>query len=160
MPVLRLTLATLLVASMNAYSADNLSAYKHEAHKLLENIEQKGAGIEQQAKQLVDLSKPLLADFKAKYPQCSEYLNTLDAAADSMADLPLAEIESGYHSDGLLPALPDANCYHAKDLLVHPATVQAMAKLGLKSKEDWQQAEAEIEEVIEHFSQVELAYSE
>jgi len=160
MSALRLTLATLVVASMNAYSADNLSAYQHEAHKLLENIEQKGAGIEQQAKQLVDLSKPLLADFKAKYPQCSEYLNALNAAADSMADLPLAEIEAGYHSDGLLPALPDANCYHAKDLLVHPATVQAMAKLGLKSNEDWEKAEEEIEEVIEHFNQVEVAYSE
>lgn len=160
MSVLRFAAILLTALASSVQAADNLSAYQAEAEKLLADLEKQSTGIEQQAKQLVELSKPLLADFKAKYPQCGEYLDALNAAADTIADLPLAEIESGYHADGKLPALPDANCYHAKDLLVHPATVQAMAKQGLKSVSDWEKAEAEIEEVIEHFAQVKVAYQQ
>ena len=62
-----------------------------------------------------------------------------------------------YHKDGKLPALNDTNCYNAKDLLVHPATVQAIAQLGIESDEQRQAAELEIMEVLGHFSQVESA---
>ena len=140
--------------------SDHLQAYKNQAHQLLASLENKSEQSGPQAKTLVELSKPILADFKALYPQCSEYLNALDSAADTMAELPLEEIESGYHADGKLPPLPDANCYHAKDLLVHPATVQAMARIGIEGEKQWEQAEHEIEEVIEHFSQVEIAYQD
>lgn len=166
MPVLRLITALLLALSFNSHAADNLKTYQQAAQQLLSSLEKHqhpqkdSAGIEQQAKQLVELSKPLLADFKSKYPQCTDYLDALNSVADTLANLPLADIESGYHSDGKLPPLPDANCYHAKDLLVHPATVQAMAQKGLKTVVDWEQAEAEIEEVIEHFTQVEIAYQQ
>jgi len=166
MSAFKLTSATLLACTLTlglsgtAHADNNLTSYKANAQQLLTTLEKHGEKVEAQAHQLVELSKPLLADFKARYPQCTEYLDALDQAADTMADLPLAEIESGYHSDGKLPPLPDANCYHAKDLLVHPATVEAMAKIGLKTPADWKQAQAEIEEVIEHFAQVELAYSE
>jgi hypothetical protein len=71
-----------------------------------------------------------------------------------MANLSLEAIESGYHADGLLPPLKDATCYHAKDLLVHPATVQAMARIGMTKDEQWKQAIHEIEEVLAHLSAV------
>jgi hypothetical protein len=32
-------------------------------------------------------------------------------------------IESGYHRDGRLPKNDNPVCHHAKDLMVHPATV-------------------------------------
>jgi len=41
---------------------------------------------------------------------------------------------------------------------VHPATVQAMAIIGIENTEQRKQAKAEIVEVISHFSQVEQAY--
>ena len=149
--------ASMIAGAVSAHEESNLDAYKAQAETLMKSLNTKAADTGEQAEKLVDLSKPILADFRAQYPKCTEYLDALDKAAGTMASLPLEEIESGYHSDGKLPTLPDANCYHAKDLLVHPATVQAMARIGLKTDKDWEQAKHEIEEVIEHFDQVKLA---
>ena len=93
------------------------------------------------------------------FPQCDEYLTAVSKAADIIPTLPLNEIESGYHADGKLPKLTDANCYHAKDLLVHPATVQAMAAMGIKTDKQREQAKHEVEEVLTHFAQVETAFN-
>ncbi len=130
---------------------------QHAKHLLFQLQQQKGDDIGAQAKELVELSKPLLARFEQQYPQCNEYLAALNNVADTLVDLPLEEIESGYHADGKLPPLPTAECYHAKDLLVHPATVQAMARIGMKQADDWRDAAHEIEEVLEHFTQVQSA---
>ncbi|ASP37280.1 hypothetical protein CHH28_00640 [Bacterioplanes sanyensis] len=148
-----------LLLSLGAHAdAAGLAAYQQQAKTLLFKLQQqKGDDIEAQAKQLVELSKPLLSDFRQQYPQCTEYLQALNDVADTLADLPLEEIESGYHADGKLPTLPTAECYHAKDLLVHPATVQAMARIGLQQADDWIDAAHEIEEVLEHFGQVQIA---
>ena len=137
-----------------------LTDYKTSAEKLIELIETDGtnADIEKYSAGLVAASKPIINGFIDKFPQCQEYLTALTQAADIIPTLPLEEIESGYHADGKLPKLSDANCYHAKDLLVHPATVQAMAIIGIESTEQREQAKAEIVEVIAHFSQVEHAY--
>ena len=137
-----------------------LADYKTNAEKLITLIDSNGtdADIEKYSASLVAASKPIINSFIEKFPQCQEYLTALSQAADIIPTLPLAEIESGYHSDGKLPKLPDASCYHAKDLLVHPATVQAMAIIGIEGAEQRKQAKAEIVEVISHFSQVEQAY--
>lgn len=140
------------------HNASALEQYQQHAQQLLFKLQQQqGDDIGAKAKALVELSKPLLASFEVQYPQCSDYLKALNDVADSLAELPLEEIESGYHADGKLPPLPTAECYHAKDLLVHPATVQAMARIGMKQADDWRDAAHEIEEVLEHFSQVESA---
>ena len=134
--------------------------YKANAEQLIVLIETNGtdADIEKSSASLVAASKPIINSFIDKFPQCQEYLTALSQAADIIPTLSLAEIESGYHADGKLPKLTDANCYHAKDLLVHPATVQAMAIIGIDGTEQRKQAKAEIVEVISHFSQVVQAY--
>lgn len=134
--------------------------YKQSAHSLVKLIDTKAENseIEKSAEALVALSQPIIQAFKVKFPQCNEYLNAVSNAASIIPSLPLAEIESGYHSDGKLPKITDVKCYHAKDLLVHPATVQAMAAIGIKNDEQREQAKHEVVEVIEHFTQVEQAY--
>jgi hypothetical protein len=134
--------------------------YKQSATALVSLIDAqaKDSEIEQSSQALVALSQPIIQAFKVKFPQCNEYLNAVSAAADIIPSLPLSEIESGYHADGKLPKMADVNCYHAKDLLVHPATVQAMAARGIQSDEQRAQAKDEVVEVIEHFTQVENAY--
>lgn len=136
---------------------EELATYKTQAESLLKEIKAKSNKVENDSKALVDASMPIVDSFIKKFPQCSEYLTALKNAADVIPTLPLEEIESGYHADGKLPKFDDANCYHAKDLLVHPATVQAMAKLGIKTDEQWESAEHEIAEVLGHFSAVEAA---
>ncbi|MEJ6474366.1 hypothetical protein [Pseudoalteromonas piscicida] len=142
-----------------AQATTSLTQYKTKAEALLADIriEKEDKALETQSADLVTLSRTLLTEFVAKYPQCQTYLDALDKAADIIPTLPLEEIESGYHADGKLPKFDDPVCYHAKDLLVHPATVQAMALKGFTSPEDYQSAEMEIVEVIAHFDQVESA---
>jgi hypothetical protein len=136
-----------------------LQTYKSQAKSLLADIRTQNTAqeLEQSSANLVKTSRKLLSEFTAKYPQCQTYLGALDAAADLIPTLPLEEIETGYHADGKLPKFDDPVCYHAKDLLVHPATVQAIAKQGFKSENAYKDAELEIVEVIAHFDQVERA---
>ena len=136
------------------------SQYKENAINLVSLIEDKASDkdIIAQSANLVNQSQTIISAFKEKFPQCEEYLTAVSAAAKIIPSLPLEAIETDYHADGKLPKLPDANCYHAKDLLVHPATVQAIASIGITTPEQREDAKGEIVEVIEHFSQVEQAF--
>jgi hypothetical protein len=132
-----------------------IETYQTQAQVLLKQLDDKAVNnIESQSQVLVKLSKTIIEQVNLNLPQCTEYFTALSNAADTMADLTLEEIEAGYHADGLLPELKDATCYHAKDLLVHPATVQAMARIGMKTNKEWTQAKHEIEEVLAHLSAV------
>lgn len=155
-----ITLTALTALTATTYANSDLKSYQQQAKALLEQLENKGANIETASAQLVTTSLPIVDQFIVKYPECDDYLTALKNAAAIIPTLPLEEIESGYHADGKLPPLTNAQCYHAKDLLVHPATVQAMAKMGIKTDKQWQSAKHEIEEVIEHFGQVEMAMKE
>lgn len=137
------------------------ATYKDNAQQLVSLISEQGndAKVEKYSATLVQVSQPILKAFIKKFPQCDEYLTAVSKAADIIPTLPLSEIESGYHADGKLPQLTDANCYHAKDLLVHPATVQAMAVIGIKTDKQREQAKHEVEEVLTHFAQVETAFN-
>ena len=84
---------------------------------------------------------------------CAEYLGVIQSVGATLHTLPLEEIESGYHADGKLPQVSSAECYHGKDLVVHPATVTALAKAGLA---DRAKAKHEIEEVLEHLGAIQL----
>lgn len=134
--------------------------YKKDAINLVSLIEEKASDedIIIQSANLVKQSQTIISAFKEKFPQCEKYLTAVSSAATIIPSLPLAEIETDYHADGKLPKLNDANCYHAKDLLVHPATVQAIAAIGITTPEQREDAKGEIVEVIEHFSQVEQAF--
>jgi len=150
-----LTLILLTLSSITLANSNQLETYKQAATKLYQQLEEQNpVSLESHAKQLVDLSKDIVKSSLKALPQCEAYFSALLKAADTIATLPLDEIERGYHADGKLPALTDGTCYHTKDLLVHPATVQAMARIGINSKKDWESAEHEIEEVLEHLSLV------
>lgn len=151
------TFAALAALTVTAHADTALQTYQQQAKELLTSLQNKGNNIESESAQLVSTSLPIVNAFIAKYPQCTEYLTALKNAADVIPTLPLEEIESGYHADGKLPKFDDENCYHAKDLLVHPATVQAMAAQGIKTDKEWESAQHEIAEVLGHFSAVEAA---
>lgn len=106
------------------------------------------------AKKLVTISTTLIPQVAARHSQCQEYLSVALSAATKMQNLSLEAIEKDYHADGKLPAVKDAKCYHAKDLLVHPATVVVLAKKTNDTDAVRAQMLDEIDEVIEHFSQV------
>ena len=91
----------------------------------------------------------------AAHPECKEYLDAIVAVGATLKDLPIEEIESGYHMDGKLPKMPSADCYHGKDLVVHPATVSALAKAGLATDEAREAAKGEIVEVLGHLTAIE-----
>ena len=140
---------------------DHLSIYKTQAEELMTMIESKKIeGIESKADALVETSKPIVAMAKSVLPQCNEYFDALIEAAEIIPTLPLDAIETDYHADGKLPPLKDGSCYHVKDLLVHAATVQAMARIGITTDKGWHSAEHEIEEVIEHFDIVKASLAQ
>jgi hypothetical protein len=76
-----------------------------------------------QARQLFTLSKKILTDFVKAKPECAHYLQALLKVDQGLLKLTPEAIESGYHRDGRLPKNDNPVCHHAKDLMVHPATV-------------------------------------
>lgn len=142
----------------HGHSTQNWDAYQTLAKDINNTVAT--ASLEELAKKsekLTKLSTMLLPAFMKKHEICSEYLQAALAAADKMTSLSLDDIEKDYHADGKLPPVKSAACYHAKDLLVHPATMAVIAKTKSDSKETREQIEHELEEVLEHFSQVKVA---
>ena len=110
-----------------------------------------------QASNLTHLSTELLPQFIEQNAECKEYLTVAMDSVETMFSLTLEQIESDYHADGKLPAMNDVKCYHAKDLLVHPATVAVIAKELPESTESREMILDEIAEVLEHLKQVQQA---
>ena len=108
------------------------------------------------ADELTKTGLGFLSIVEEKHPVCKEYLAAVAAVGLSLKTLPLEAIETGYHADGKLPKIPDPNCYHGKDLVVHPATVAAMATLGIEGDEGREAALDEITEVLGHLSVLSL----
>lgn len=159
--VLGLSLTASLVssiASAHSHKTDQWDSYQHLAKDIAANVDTAPiATLAEKSTELTILSTKLLPAFVAKQPVCKEYLGAALAAAKDMMKLSLDEIERDYHADGKLPAVKSAACYHAKDLLVHPATMAVIAKTADDSKATRKQIEHELEEVLEHFSQVKKA---
>lgn len=109
------------------------------------------------ADELTNTGLSMLPAMAKQYPVCKAYLDAITAVGKTLRDLPIEEIESGYHHDGKLPKMPSAECYHGKDLVVHPATVSAMAKAGLSTDEERRSAKGEIVEVLGHLTAIEPA---
>ncbi|WP_448549037.1 hypothetical protein [Thalassotalea fusca] len=147
---------TILSTSLAVNAADNQwDAYYQKASQAQQQID---AGKLQEAsvaaKELVAISKSLLPEVVMKKPICKAYLSAAISAADQMLTITVDEIERDYHADGKLPPVKDAACYHAKDLLVHPATVVVLAANQAHDQKTQEQMHHEIEEVLEHFGQV------
>lgn len=133
-------------------SAVLLANYEIQAKKLVRMTES-GAdseAIKIQANQLLDLSETVIDSARFRLPQCDEYLRKSISLRDMLDDISHERLESDYHRDGALPSAP-AECYHAKDLFVHPATVLVLTRDDPALGDDTKNSiKAEITEVLAH----------
>ena len=133
-------------------SAVLLANYEIEAKKLLRFAEKDGSSdkINQQASKLLDLSETVIDSARFRLPQCDEYLALSIALRSQLQEISHARLESDYHHDGALPKAP-AECYHAKDLFIHPATVLVLTRDDPELKSETRLSiKAEISEVLAH----------
>jgi len=111
-------------------AAGLLADYEIAAKKLLTNLKNetsKAEEISDQAKELLLLSEDVIASARFRLPQCDEYLTKTMTLKDSLKTISHESLERDYHHDGALPKAP-AECYHTKDLFVHPATVVVLTR--------------------------------
>lgn len=101
-----------------------LAHYEIEARKIIKRIDAGATGeiISEQAKKLLNLSEGVISSAQFRLPQCDAYLAKTMTLKNSLQEISHETLEKDYHQDGALPAAP-AECYHAKDLFVHPASV-------------------------------------
>lgn len=106
-----------------------LANYEIEAKRLVrftENGDDTNR-ITRQAMELMSLSEVVIDSARFRLPQCDDYLAKSVALKTQLKDISHERLESDYHHDGALPKAP-AECYHAKDLFVHPATVIVLTR--------------------------------
>ncbi len=133
-------------------SAVLLANYEILAKKLV-RMTASGAdsvAIRSRATELLELSETVIDSARFRLPQCDEYLRKATDLRDVLANISHARLETDYHHDGALPSAP-AECYHAKDLFVHPATVLVLTRDDPALKDDTKTSiTAEINEVLAH----------
>jgi hypothetical protein len=133
-------------------SAVLLANYEIEAKKLV-RLTNNGADnvlINTQARRLMDLSEVVIDSARFRLPQCDDYLAKSVALRESLRDISHERLEKDYHHDGVLPKAPP-ECYHAKDLFIHPATVLVLTRDDpALSGETRNSITAEITEVLAH----------
>jgi hypothetical protein len=130
-----------------------LANYEIEAKKLIDMIEQPApaaADVQAQAGKLMDLSETVIDSARFRLPQCDDYLAQSMVLKDKLGEISHEALEKDYHHDGALPRAP-FECYHAKDLFVHPATVIVLTRddpaIADKTRSS---IKAEISEVLAH----------
>ena len=107
-----------------------LSNYEIEAKKLLSILDASGSNsevIQNKAKELLSLSEIVIQSAQFRLPQCNEYLSKTLALKENLENISHETLEKDYHHDGALPKAP-GECYHTKDLFVHPATVYILVR--------------------------------
>ena len=131
-------------------------AYDASAKSLIDALkgDVPAEALEAMAGDLVVTGLDVLNALKPLHPDCADYYAAIGEVALTLKDLPISEIESGYHADGKLPKNTNPTCYHVKDLIVHPATVAAMAKTGFKAPNTREKAIGELAEVVQHYAEV------
>lgn len=163
--MVRLYLGSLLLVTSSFASSATVDTKPYE-QKLNATIKDINAQkpldkISKEASALVEMSKPLLKAFKGKEKECAAYIDAILKVGDQLSSMPLEKIESDYHEDKALPKAP-GSCHHAKDLIVHPATVVALGKANLKAKDKdvYQKMLAELVELSAHLKAVEASISQ
>lgn len=134
-------------------AAGLLAQYEIASKKLISNLESKNASSENtqlQATKLLNLSEDVISSAQFRLPQCKEYLEKTLVLKDQLQTISHDNIEKDFHHDGALPKAP-AECYHTKDLFVHPATVIVLTRDDPSlSKVTKEAITAEITEVLAH----------
>ncbi len=133
-------------------AAGLLAKYEIEANKLIDSLEEGASSqdLSSQASNLINLSETVIESARFRLPQCDEYLSKTIAIKDEIEVISHDRLEKGYHLDGELPKAGE-ECYHTKDLFIHPATVVVLTRddpeLNKNTKDS---IKAEIAEVLAH----------
>ena len=134
-------------------TAGLLANYEIAAKKLIGSLENGAVGpndINKQAKELLILSENIFDTARFRLPQCNEYLAKTLELKNSLQNISHETLEKDYHHDGALPKAP-GECYHTKDLFVHPATVLILTRDDPSLSETTKTSiNAEITEVLAH----------
>ena len=134
-------------------AASLLTNYEIEAKKLLEMLKTKNINsktIQNKAKDLLSLSEVVIESAQFRLPQCNEYLIKTLAIKTSLEEISHETLEKDYHHDGALPKAP-GECYHTKDLFIHPATVYVLVRDDPSLQDATKSSiNAEITEVLAH----------
>ena len=143
-------------ASIKAAQNQLISDYKKTAASLVSLNKRNGdsSKIKTLALELIAKAKPIMKNHKTAHPQCGELLDTVMNKAAHMTNINLKAIEADYHDGKALPQSPD-ECYEAKELIVHPATVVILTKEKL-SKSSREKINDEIEEVLAHIDNLQI----
>lgn len=130
-----------------------LANYEIEAGKLIARLDSKeisGDNVQLDAENLLTLSEEVIDSARFRLPQCDAYLAKTLTLKGQLDNISHESLEHDYHHDGALPKAP-AECYHTKDLFVHPATVIVLTRddpaLAAETREN---IRAEINEVLAH----------
>lgn len=110
--------------------------YHNELSGLLELIKKESPDLElikESSLTLMDLSEPIYVHYVKKSPDCRDFLKGILDKREQMLLIDLEAIERDFHEGEALPPAPD-HCFHAKELVVHPATVYLLAKLEFKEE--------------------------
>ena len=134
-------------------TAGLLAYYEIAAKKLVANLENDAAKlneINKQAKELLAISENIFDTARFRLPQCDVYLTKTLELKNSLQKISHDTLEKDYHLDGALPKAP-GECYHTKDLFVHPATVLVLTRDDPSLSETTKTSiNAEIIEVLAH----------
>ena len=143
-------IAIILFLLTASCSALRVSEYKKIAHTIVEKA-RKGESSREVARlgrELIHKAKPIIGRIREKNPACRKVLDIILEKSLEMTRLDLASIERDYHQGAALPE-SEEDCYEAKELIVHPATVVILAT-GRYGPAERQQIVDEIEEVLAH----------
>lgn len=111
-------------------TAGLLADYEIRAKKLVDSLANTGlqaASVALEAEALLELSTEVIASARFRLPQCDEYLRKTLQLRETLGSISHESLEKDYHQDGALPKAP-IECYHTKDLFVHPATVMVLTR--------------------------------
>ena len=134
-------------------AAVTLANYEIEARKLVDLLDKPGTvntDITSRAENLMSLSESFIDDTRFRLPQCDTYLHKSVEVKGLLDSITHESLEKDYHHDGALPDAP-FECYHTKDLFVHPATVIVLTRDDpALDRDTLSSIRAEITEVLAH----------
>ena len=134
-------------------AAGLLAHYEIAAKKLVDTVKKDSttsSEISNQARELLSLSEEVIDSARFRLPQCEEYLSKTISLKQHLKTIPHEILEKDYHHDGALPKAP-GECYHTKDLFVHPATVIVLTRDDPELNQQTRTSiDAEITEVLAH----------
>ena len=138
------------VGAVSPKSKQALADYEVVARNFLREVEADASAekLRPMAQQMLDLGVSVVPDYVSAVPACKAYLEEAAQIESRWSELDPELIERDYHQDGALPPMPtNVDCYHMKDVVVHPAT--ALALLA-QPEVDREQVRLEIFEVVSH----------